>query len=350
MNRACFVAIVLHTAACGAFSVSLGEGDAAPPRAATDASAPREDTADPDVPAACPDDPVCTIGACAVVPIGRATGTVRALAVGGDHVYWTYIGTGSPKLDDGAVGVVDRCRAGGATLATKQKAPYHIAADANGACWSNLAPGPSGGAGQIFCSRGVGAVMLADNEIYPWSIALDADRVYWTGGDPRTLVRSIGRSGGDAVDLYESNDRQPPTIAVDATTVYLGGYGKLLALPKEGGAATTLVDGMGKLLQVAADGARVYYEDPTNDEIRTMPSGGGPSSLVTRGASQRGSAFHVVGRDLYFGAGGSVWRVAKVGGDGEDLEIQADQYDAFATDGRYVFYAEEETIYRVRVQ
>ena len=240
----------------------------------------------PPPPAPCPNDMGCDAGACPVVALGDATGEVGALAVGGANVYWAYLGTAGVLTGDGVIGYVDRCGAGGTTIATQQTAPYNITADNSGPCWTNLGRTIGGqyqNDGEVVCWSAGGVRTLAKTErTSPWGVAVDSTQVYWAnGGDPGGSLMQVfaaARAGsGTTADLYDATFISIPPVAVDADNVYtVGGnqVSQVLAVPKAGGGSAVLAMGSWTVNAIAADGVSVYFTDTTSNAVLAVPRTG----------------------------------------------------------------------------
>ena len=103
-------------------------------------------------------------------------------------------------------------------------------------------------------------------------LALDADRVYFAAYDPGgsrdVLVRSVKKDGTDPRELGRVPAAAPYDVVVDDTRVFVAGEVAVYAVPKAGGEATLIGDGLaGSEINLAADGDHVYV---TNRRDRTV--------------------------------------------------------------------------------
>lgn len=362
-----------------ALSCSGGTPGAAAEDAGPDASAPQLDaTVDPPAPdpppddagavvdssevlpppgppaVPCPGDVACDAGSCVPVSLGTTQGPFPpAIAVGGENVYWVSTGTAGVLSGDGAAGYLDRCGGGGKTLVSPQNAPYYIAADALGACWANLGRTINGAYqndGEIVCYSAAGLNVVAKNEQGPGPIVVDALRAFWSNGEYVGDVRTVHRIGGFTTTLTSLDMTGNYELALDRTTVYVAANTDVVAVPRGGGARTTLTHRTGPLFAIASDGTRVYFNDQGTKEILAMPVDGGTATTLATVSSGL-SHLIVNGDSLFYVDGSDVMRI-RTDGDGgapEKLASGVDKYGHFTTDGVYVYYASGPTVWRVRI-
>ncbi|AKU94094.1 hypothetical protein AKJ09_00758 [Labilithrix luteola] len=178
-------------------------------------------------------------------------------------------------------------------------------------------------------------VVLAAEQLYPTSVRVDATHVYWTNRGtlstsgtemPGGGVSRVAKSGG-AVEQLAVESLEPMTLVVDDTSVYWtdGFYaqaGIVMAAPKDGSSAPRqLARGQFNLTGLAADAERIYWATGGGGQIVALPkTGGAPSSIV-----QASTTVSVVadGASIYFVSNGLLQRVASTGGRPESIGCRA---------------------------
>lgn len=140
------------------------------------------------------------------------------------------------------------------------------------------APPPEGGC------FGAGETVLAPDEEWPTSIAIDATHVYWALdgiGCDGGRIRAMPKAGGPIVTLA-SDQPNPRALAVDQERVYFYdgcGTGLLRSVPKRGGAVLdhALVVGDSDARVIALDSQNIYFNDV--GVLSTPKSGGSPVEI-----------------------------------------------------------------------
>jgi hypothetical protein len=115
---------------------------------------------------------------------GLGQGTLPAIAVDAEGVYWT----------DPTAGTVMEVPIGGGTpvtLASGQVSPEGIAADSSGVYWVTAGDGSAGFNGTVMRvgHDGGDPVTLVSGQAYPSGIALDTVSIYWADGDVLRLAK-----------------------------------------------------------------------------------------------------------------------------------------------------------------
>jgi hypothetical protein len=260
----------------------------------------------------------CRLGAC--VPRAIVTGQtgINRIAVDAANVYWTT--NGNPHRD-GVVMVIPKAGGTALQLAPGQDA-ITLAVDTTDVYWPNylgnsIKRAPLGG-GTVFD-------LVVDSHV-PLGLALDASRVYWiTGGD--WTVRSVEKSGTDERIL--ANLDHPVDIVVDDTWAYVlngdlgSDEGALWKIPKDGGAATSMAEHLGRVAKLYADATTLYIAGENWAQpgfIKSLPkSGGEPRVLLSNETIDPSCGLALDETNIYFSnyryhAPTTVLRMAKSGG------------------------------------
>jgi hypothetical protein len=211
------------------------------------------------------------------VPLGGGTPTTLAsgralpfgIAVTSATVYWTdFYGVQTTSLSSPA-GTVTSLVMGGAVRT-------NLAIDATSVYWATQSYGQSGTDSVFKVSHGGGLVTtLASGQNYPEGVAVDTTNVYWTSGGTEArnfsdgAVSKVPIGGGDVVTLA-SGLFEPSGIAVDERNVYWASArdGTIRKVPIDGGATVTLATGQGAR-NVAVDATSVYWTG--NGRVSKLP-------------------------------------------------------------------------------
>lgn len=208
-------------------------------------------------------------GANAIVIYDRGAGGAFNLVADATSVYWVdyYQSQSIQKVPRGA-----GPDAGVPTIvAANQRYPFGIAQDANNIYWSDregsfMGPLPDGGIpGRIWMAPKDGSsspVLLATDQANPFHVAVDATSLYWVDNGSGSVMRL---RFGETTPTEVLHVSAPYGVAVDNANVYvtsLGEYqgdGKLLSVPKGGGAAFVMASGLPGPTRLAVDDTAVYW-------------------------------------------------------------------------------------------
>ncbi len=160
-------------------------------------------------------------GPIATIAGGQLFGQSTSIAVAAGAVFWT---TYSDVLTAPIGG-------GSATTLAAQTYAYSVAADANNVYWGS---GLNGGLVLQQPIAGGSPVTLASGQYYPNGIAVDATSVYWTTGQGAAgTVMKVPIGGGTPVTLA-ANQSNPQGIALNSTRVFWVdfGDGSIKSVPK----------------------------------------------------------------------------------------------------------------------
>lgn len=164
-------------------------------------------------------------------------------------------------------------------------------------------------------------------------VAVDDTFVYF--GDNAGNLKKVPKTGGAVITVatYPGN-RVITGVAVDATHIYVGivgplpqGYtanvGDIAAVPKTGGAFTTLTTLATNVIYLDVDGTHVYWDSygyfpgpgwpQANGFIARVPKAGGAVQMLATGLATSDN-FALDGNDVYFGETGYVSPAFTAGG------------------------------------
>jgi hypothetical protein len=154
-----------------------------------------------------------------------------------------------------------------------------VAAGATGTGASGAGDSGSGGGASTRCVPGADPVLIADAQLGPEAIAIDAERVYWTDHDTHAgRVMSAPKLGGAAVELAAHQTR-PYGIAIDATHVYWTDLlsGLVQRVSKQGGVADALGPWQHSPWAIDVNAAGVFWTNRgsvDDGQLMHLPPGG----------------------------------------------------------------------------
>ena len=198
-----------------------------------------------------------------------ATASVFTVAIDETRIYWS---------DGTSIYSCAKQGCAGSTVTLAPSGPSHgIAVDAANVYWATT----SGGKVMKVGKNGGASVALASGG-YPYQIAVDDANVYWTD-QPAGAVMKVPTVGGDPIQLATCVG--PMGITVDGSNVYFTtGDGRMMQVPKSGGAALTLSADLGnEPWGIATDGKNVYGASMDYGTIVKVPTGGGAATVLAWG-------------------------------------------------------------------
>src|SRR5687768_10679022 len=115
---------------------------------------------------------------------------------------------------------------------------------------------PDGGVADAGADAGPVAIGFS---IYPFGLAVDQDRVYWTTDYPGAVL-SVGKEGASQAVLIDGQD-DPRTIVVKDGILYWRNSttGRVMRMPSVGGGANILVEEAGLSALVITDGGEIFW-------------------------------------------------------------------------------------------
>lgn len=148
--------------------------------------------------------------------------------------------------------------------------------------------GPAGESGQsleVSATPSISAThitTLASGLSSPSGIKVDTNYAYWA--EPGVGIKKAPVAGGDPTTVRSGN--VGPWIEIDNTYIYWtesGGTGAdvINKMAKEGGAVTTLTNGLTAPRNIVADGANLYWMESPGNIKQVSVSGGVPTTLAS---------------------------------------------------------------------
>jgi hypothetical protein len=181
-------------------------------------------------------------------------------------------------------------------------------------------------------------VRLASAAMGVPSVALDAERVYWTSYLEGT-VSAVPLRGGK-VELLVSELVRPFGIGVDPASVYFStrraGRRALMKVAKTGGPSTLLVEDQRGVHSLRVDGGSVFWT--TEDGVAKVSTSGGGVRVLARERS-RPTAIDVSAGYVYYAVAGGIERVPANGGAVEPLTRIASRVVVLVVDQDTVYAA-----------
>lgn len=219
-------------------------------------------------------------------------GPVRTLASGldaptqvvldGDYLYW---------VNTSSAGSVMRVATTGGTpqvLATDQVFPVSLAVDASDVYWTTT--GIDAATGQVMRVAKTGGTPAAvvGGLNWPAGLAGDSDHLYWR--DDRKGLQRIAKRGGTEPELLVASQTLSEAVAIDDTRVYFdevsgsGGPGTIRAVAKAGGPVTDVASLPNWFIPtLVVDRGDVYWHNGGVDSLWHAPAAGSVAATAVFG-------------------------------------------------------------------
>lgn len=265
----------------------------------------------------------CQAGACQPVVLASGQSYPTEIAVSSSVVFW---------INSGPNGAIMQVPSSGGTVsvaAASQTTPTNLAVDSASVYWTIDI-----GIRKVPISGGLPtAVTNWGSAYHPRGLALDASSIYWLSDAGE--VRKLPLSGGANPAPFKSGLVNPVGLSIDAANLYWEDNTALQAMPKGGGAVTTLDPAA--LSGFAVGGSYVYYfvSGSPKDQLKKTPIAGGASTILGGYDTSRVSA--VDSAYVYVTAAGDLYRVAINGGSGVLLAKNA-KPSGLAVDGTAIYW------------
>lgn len=268
------------------------------------------------------------------VPLELATGQERprSLVLSGDHLYWV------SRLHAGRGAVLRMPAEGGDVeqLACGQELPEALAVHGDTVVWTNFGDGLATGTVMRKQIGGGPATVVASKQKQPCSIAIDAEQIYWTNlGNKRptyfrdgSVVRAP-RAGGTKRFVIAKDRSMPTSITIDDGWIYWNlaaafgddpRIGGIVRRRKSGGATIPIVLWRFDSGVIALDATHAYWmQDFGGALFRVAKQGGDPEQIMAGNGERmlRAEGLLVDDRCVYWTArfskeaGGAVFSMGK---------------------------------------
>jgi hypothetical protein len=184
-----------------------------------------------------------------------------------------------------------------ATLAEHQVWPMAIAVDASNVYWAigTVYKLPLSGGTPVSL---IPTDVLTSMTITPHSLAVDGDSVYWTqpglSNDDVATVMKVSIDGGTPVTLASVPDSDPYGIAVDRENVYWANGAdsmgrRVMKVSIDGGEPITLASGSGSTFGFGIDATHAYWTafvGTASSAVMKVPLAGGTPVMLATGTAQ----------------------------------------------------------------
>jgi hypothetical protein len=189
-------------------------------------------------------------------------GRLLDVAVDSTQVYWS--------VNESPGAIMKLPLAGGApvALASNQVYPGALAVDAGNLYWitgdvsSSIVMAPADGS-----DGGAPITLYSSATSAFWSLAFDADYIYWAEFDNGTLMK-MGKAAGSQATTVLSGQPGPDTIAVDATHIYWTSDDGIMRVEKTGG--TPALFAPSYAYRMVLDATHAYWLDPDAGKLRKL--------------------------------------------------------------------------------
>ncbi|MBI2387981.1 MAG: hypothetical protein HYV09_00060 [Deltaproteobacteria bacterium] len=188
------------------------------------------------------------------------------LVVGESHVQWVH------SMAFGSILKVGKAGGGTTTVASKQRSPFGIAADAAGTYWTTFGAGIADGAVMAAGPKGGEPRVIADHQRSPWRIASDGKDVFWTVKGPPGAVLKAPIAGGASTTLV-ADVKDPTSIALDGEWVYWASdeLDVVKKVKKDGSASVVIAESQKGPAGLALDATSVYWPNKADGTIMKAP-------------------------------------------------------------------------------
>lgn len=199
-------------------------------------------------------------------------------------------------------------------------------------------------------SQWVRSTRLAQHQDHPLGLAIDGDYVYFaTGGfaSADNAIQRVKTGGGPVEKVVTVKQIVSGELIVDGDYVYFTSEADqaVLQVQKTGGTATVLAQVPGPIF-LASDASHIYFttfsKQAESGTLGRIPKAGGPAEVILRGHPGM-EQLVVDDRSIYFRSNRGLWKVAKAGGEPEQLVARAENHnlDRLVADDTHLYFLYE---------
>jgi hypothetical protein len=264
----------------------------------------------------------CSSGVCVPTLLSAGLASPYSLVLDGTDLFVADKGKDvALPVPDGRILKVPTGGGAAVVLADKQPLPRGIVVDADNVYYTLYgSKGSAQGAVMKVGRDGTcGAaptcpVVLAQSRRAPWSIAVDADYVYWTERGTSAASNGDGgayrvrKDGSAGVETVVSPTGEAVALTLSTQDVYFGANGHVYRAPKAGGLGVEVATANGGL---AISGGRLFLGDTSRVSVMDLSAGASVTFLFSQ---QGATSLGVDGQSLFVYENGQVLESRPDGG------------------------------------
>jgi hypothetical protein len=274
----------------------------------------------------------------------------RSIVGVGEDVYW---------VDENALRSVPLAGGEVTTLLENLESPVDLAATNDTLVWTESVCCAHGQKGRVRrLDIGGEATTLAEGVDDSGAITASDGMVYWAEGGAIGLIEGFGRiaavpiQGGNISDVVAGVSTALPIVATDGTTVYFADRFRVKKVPLQGGTPVSVGSAAFYITGLATDVERVYWSEDPFATVQSAPAIGGNATTLASGSGPGGPV--AVSGDFVYWADSFVriLRVPTTGGTTEVVATDIAFLSDLVVDPSGVYFSEQDSgrIRRVPLQ